>query len=232
MPSPRSGPTAREIARAHMTEQIKQAARARLAEDGADLSLRAVARDLGVVSSAVYRYFASRDELLTALIIDAYDSMGEAVERAEAGVPRRDLSRRWLAMGREIRTWSLERPHEYALLYGTPVPGYVAPQDTVSGAQRPLLVAVAIVRDAVAGGLPAPKDRLPKRVREDVHTVQTYPGCEGVPATLIARLLSVWALVFGTISFELFGRYNNALEHLDDFYDHQLRMTLDYLGIA
>src|SRR2546429_434513 len=82
--------------------------------------------------SALYRYFASRDELLTALILDAYNAMGEAAERADAGVTdRTDLAGRWFAVARALRAWALERPHEYALIYGSPVPGYAAPADTV-----------------------------------------------------------------------------------------------------
>src|SRR6478609_12218615 len=125
-----------------MTAEIKRIARAHLAREGPDLSLRAVARDLGVVSSAVYRYFASRDELLTALILDGYASMADAVESAEAAIPRRQLLNRWLALGHALREWSVGRPHEYALLYGSPVPGYRAPQDTIVQAQRPVRTAM------------------------------------------------------------------------------------------
>src|SRR5438046_9390013 len=98
--SQRSPLTPRARARVETTEQIKQIARHHLAVEGPNLSLRAVARDLGVVSSAVYRYFASRDELLTALIVDGYTSMPDEVERAEAAVPRRDPAGRWTALGR------------------------------------------------------------------------------------------------------------------------------------
>src|SRR3954449_6658011 len=98
----------RAQARLDTIEQIKQIARDHLAVDGPNLSLRAVARDLGVVSSAVYRYFASRDDLLTALIIDAYNSLGDAAERAEGAVPRRDIPARWMALGRAIRAWARE----------------------------------------------------------------------------------------------------------------------------
>src|SRR6059036_3661850 len=114
--------SARTMARAAMTEQIKSTARVHLAAEGPNLSLRAVARDLGVVSSAVYRYFASRDELLTALILDAYTAMADAIEAAESAVARRDLAGRWAAIGRGAREWALENQHEYALLYGSPVP--------------------------------------------------------------------------------------------------------------
>ena len=72
--------------RAGMIDEIKAVARRHLTTDGANLSLRAVARDMGMVSSAIYRYFASRDDLLTALILDAYNSLGSAVEAADRGV--------------------------------------------------------------------------------------------------------------------------------------------------
>ena len=225
-------PTARDLARAEMTGRIKATARAHLASDGPDLSLRAVARELGVVSSAVYRYFASRDELLTALIIDGYDSMGAAVEQAESAVARRDLVGRWTAVGRAVRAWSRARPAEYALLYGTPVPGYAAPQDTVASAQRVLLVAVGVVRDGVERGIvPTPADRLPKAVRADFARVASHPGMEGLPPTVLGRLMSAWAQLFGTVSFELFGRYTNGVLDLDAFFEHELRGMARYIGL-
>src|SRR4030095_6688572 len=98
------GLSVRARLRAEMTEEIKTTARRQLAEQGApNLSLRAVAREVGLVSSAVYRYFASRDELLTALIMDAYNSLGEAAERADAGVERGDLIGRFEAVCRAVR---------------------------------------------------------------------------------------------------------------------------------
>src|SRR4051794_28037885 len=107
--------------RAEMTAEIKAAARRHLATDGANLSLRAIARDLGMVSSALYRYFASRDELLTALIIDAYNDLGEVAERADAAVTdRTDARSRWMTVAHALRGWALTNPAEYALLYGTP----------------------------------------------------------------------------------------------------------------
>src|SRR3712207_8253729 len=113
-----SAPSIRARVRAAMTEEIKTTARRHLATDGANLSLRAVARDMGMVSSALYRYFPSRDDLLTALIIDAYNALGEAAERSDAGVGRDDLRGRWLAICRGVRAWALANPAEYALIYG------------------------------------------------------------------------------------------------------------------
>ncbi|WP_375493537.1 TetR/AcrR family transcriptional regulator [uncultured Jatrophihabitans sp.] len=225
--------TARQRARAETTEQIKDIARSHLAVDGPNLSLRAVARDLGVVSSAIYRYFASRDDLLTALILDAYAALGSAVEQAEARVPRRDLHGRWIAMGRATRDWARRYPHEYALIYGSPVPGYAAPRETVVEAQRPLVVAVAILGDGVErGAVTAPADRLPKAVRASAESVRTYPGFERVPATLLTRALAMWAQLYGAISFELFGRYRNSGIDEEAEFEHQLKVMSQYLGLS
>src|SRR5215469_11240887 len=109
----RTAASIRARVRAEMTGEIKQAARRQLATEGANLSLRAIARDLGVVSSALYRYFASRDELLTALIIDAYNAIGEAGEHADAAITERpDLTRRWLAVATAWREWALAHPRQ------------------------------------------------------------------------------------------------------------------------
>lgn len=143
--------TARERARAELTREIKEEARRQVAATGAQrLSLRAVARELGMVSSALYRYFPSRDDLLTALIIDAYDALGDSAERAVAALPRADVRGRWRACCTAVRGWALAHPHEYALIYGSPVPGYQAPQETIQAASRVALVLGGLLADASA----------------------------------------------------------------------------------
>src|SRR5690349_21694162 len=145
--------TARARARAELVEEIKAAGRRQLTEVGAsELSLRAVARELGMVSSAVYRYFASRDELLTALLVDAYDALGAAVEQAAAD-RRGGFETRWVRVATAVRDWAVAHPHEYALLYGSPVPGYEAPEDTVQAASRVGVVLGRILGDAARAGL-------------------------------------------------------------------------------
>lgn len=140
--------------RAEMIDEIKDAARRQLATGGANLSLRAIARERGVVSSALYRYFAGRDELLTALIIDAYNAIGEAGERADTAITERlNLTHRWLAVAHAWRGWALAHPAEYALIHGSPVPGYAAPEGTIAPASRRFLVIAAIIRDGHQSGV-------------------------------------------------------------------------------
>jgi AcrR family transcriptional regulator len=157
MTRPNAPRTARERARAELTREIKEAARRQLAAVGADgLSLRAVSRELGMVSSALYRYYPSRDDLLTALIIDAYTALGEAAEGAIAGVrpgAGADAGRaRWVAACGAIRAWAVANPHEYALIYGSPVPGYRAPDATIGPAARVPFALAGVLADAVAAG--------------------------------------------------------------------------------
>jgi AcrR family transcriptional regulator len=145
--------TARQRARAELTSEIKAEARRQVAEAGAQrLSLRAVARELGMASSALYRYFPSRDDLLTVLIIDAYDALGESAERATAAAAGAgaDARGQWRACCTAVRAWALAHPHEYALIYGTPVPGYQAPQETIGPAGRVAAVLGGLLAGAFA----------------------------------------------------------------------------------
>jgi len=222
-----SAPSIRARVRAEMTEEIKSIARRHLASDGANLSLRAVARDLGVVSSAIYRYFASRDDLLTALIVDAYNSLGDAVEAADAGPPKADLLGRWLAVAHAVRDWALAQPHEYALIYGSPVPGYQAPQDTVGPATRSSFTLMRLLRDGVDLGLyEGEGDRLPEPIERDLAPLRAEV-VPNVPASLLARGMAAWLLLFGAVSFELFGQFNQVINDRRAFFDFHMREAFD-----
>ncbi len=208
-----AAPGVRARARAELTRAIVETARRHLAREGpAALSLRAVARELGMVSSAVYRYVASRDDLLTLLIIDAYDALGAAVEKAEARVPREDLADRFLAIGRGVRTWALAHPHEYALIYGSPVPGYAAPQDTIGPATRVPVLLVTILVDAVRSGVhdPATARAVPAPVHRSLAPLRSVVP-DDVPDGLLVNGLVAWTYVFGAVSFELFGQRQNVV---------------------
>jgi AcrR family transcriptional regulator len=214
--------------RAEMTEEIKTVARRHLATDGANLSLRAVARDLGMASSAVYRYFASRDELLTALIIDAYEAVGAAAERAAGGVAGN--VDRLLAAALAVRDWALADPHQWALIYGSPVPGYQAPMDTVAAALRGTTVLGSILDDAVvAGVLHDTGEELPVELQRDLAGIraQLFPN---LPENVLVRGMGAWVQLFGMISFELGGQFTNVLTERTIFFDHQMRAMARYIG--
>ncbi|WP_265442859.1 TetR/AcrR family transcriptional regulator [Flexivirga meconopsidis] len=221
----------RARARVETTARIKQVARAHLAEHGADLSLRAVARDVGMVSSAVYRYFDSRDALLTALIVDAYEALAQAAEAAEAAAPRDDFAGRWIALADGIRGWAMEHPHEYALLYGSPVPGYAAPPATIEPASRPVVTMVTILRDAAAAGRSVPDAEIGEPVAGELRGVLAQLGTSEVPEAMLLRGLIAWEQLFGALSFDLFGRFQGAIEHKDELWREQLAAMTDYLGL-
>jgi AcrR family transcriptional regulator len=228
--------TARQRVRAAMVNEIKDAARAQVAAGGAaSLSLRAVARELGMVSSAIYRYFPSRDELLTALIIDSYDALGATVERVDAAAVKADHTGRWIEACRAIRGWAVANPHEYALLYGSPVPGYRAPQDTIPAATRVTAVLAGIVSDAAAAAqLAVPPrfdgEQLPPSLTQDARRL-AEALMPGAPDDVVTRCLLAWIAVFGLVSFELFGHLNNVVHDYDEAFDHQVHELARYVGL-
>lgn len=230
----------RERARKAMTDEIVHVARDHLATDGAaGLSLRAVARDMGMASSAVYRYFPSRDDLLTRLIVEAYDSLGTAVEQAEARVPREDLDGRFRAVARAVRRWAMEHDHEYALLYGSPVPGYRAPEATIPPATRVPNLLIQIVRDAVAAGrVPRTLGDVPDGVVASMAPLMEAFGDGETAATpdLVVRSMMAWVYIFGAVSFDLFGHRHNVVAHdqaIDSpFFDHEVDRLIDLVGLT
>ncbi|MEU6602667.1 TetR/AcrR family transcriptional regulator [Streptomyces flaveolus] len=222
---------ARARARQEVTAAIKEAARRQLAAEGAaKLSLRAVARELGMVSSALYRYFPSRDDLLTALIIDAYDSVGEAAERARDAAADAPPPDRWVAVCAAVRDWALARPHEYALIYGSPVPGYSAPETTVPAAARVGMVFIGIVRDAHEGpGLSALS--LPAELRpEGARMVADFAA--DLPPEAAVALVAAWAELFGLIGFELFGQFHRVVEDRETFFRHAAGRLAEGVGLG
>jgi AcrR family transcriptional regulator len=246
MTPPRTAPraaTARERARAELTREIREEARRQLAATGADgLSLRAVARELGMVSSALYRYYPSRDDLLTALIVDAYNALGEAAERAIAApAPARE---RWIAACHAIRDWARSNPHEYALIYGSPVPGYRAPEATVGPAARVPLAFAGMVQGALsAGELAAGKEALPiagalaeqaaalsAALSRSMPSPGSPPASAGasaagcVPPDALVRTVIAWTQLFGMISF-------GSFEPADALFAHTAVQLAAFVGL-
>jgi AcrR family transcriptional regulator len=241
---PRRAATARERARAELTLEIKEEARRQLAATGADaLSLRAVAKELGMVSSALYRYYPSRDDLLTALIIDAYNALGAAAEHALAGPgPARE---RWIAACHAIRDWARSNPQEYALVYGSPVPGYRAPQATIGPASRVPLAFAGVVGEALAAGeLAAPPDALPVTgtlagqaaalsavLAESAGSAEPPGAPADVPPDALVRAVIAWTQLYGMISFELFGQLVGSFEPADALFAYMVAQLAAFVGL-
>ncbi len=229
-----AGRTARDRARAELTAEIKKEARRQLAtEGGGGLSLRAVARELGMVSSALYRYFASRDELLTALIVDAYGALADTAQAADEQVTSRDPRQRWLRIGHAIRGWAVANPHEYTLIYGSPVPGYRAPQDTVIPAARTYILLVDVIRDAWLAGTLKPTFAGPPLSQGLTAQYATFGPqiAPDLPAEALHRGFMALTQLFGMLNFELFGQFVGSVDPSDEFFADALERTADFLGL-
>ncbi len=188
-----------------------------------------------MVSSAVYRYFPSRDDLLTALIIDAYDDIGAAAEVGMASGLPDDPTGRWLGLCGGVRRWALHHPAEYALVYGSPVPGYAAPQDTIGPATRVSLAMVRLVVETAALHGLAPTPPL-----DDVPPpAALLPDLDAMRATLdtdlsdgvFLRGLAARTHLFGAITFELFGQHQNLISDNEAFFLHAMRLTARMIGL-
>ncbi len=240
-PAPGSAPrTARERVREEMTAEILAVAGAHVAREGAAaLSLRSVARDLGMAPSALYRYFDGRDALLSALILAAYEALATEAERAADLAEGRAAqeavgdAERWLAVPRALRLWALEHPHQWGLIFGTPVPGYEAPEDTVEPYAR---VAMALVRPLVvakeSGRLRM--ERGPRPV-SDALAAAVAPVTEGLlpgmPLEKVVLALEGWTTVVGAISLEVFGHWRNTVLDPALLFEAAIRQVAESIGL-
>jgi AcrR family transcriptional regulator len=234
-PTARSAPrTARERVRRELTSEIKVVALAQLASGGgAALSLRAIAREMGMASSALFRYFHSRDALLTALIIDSYNELADAADTAEALVHHRSVEDRWMAICHGVRNWAVAHPHEYGLIFGSPIPGYAAPEGTVAPASRVPLLLAELLGDLMADGAydAGAHPELSAAVQHALDPVRAVMPT-GVPPDLMVRGLMAWTYLFGALSFEIFGHRHNVIADQQAFFDHEVRRLAAMLGLA
>jgi AcrR family transcriptional regulator len=223
--------TPRQRAHQQTMADILRIAHQQLTTEGsAGLSLRAIARELGLVSSAIYRYVPSRDELLTLLIEESYTAFGDAVEAAEARCRRDDLGRRWLTIGRAVRRWAVANPAEWALLYGSPVPGYHAPPErtTAAGSRVPLLV-LGLLADAQ---LEPSEDDPPMTAALHRELERVSPALPGaLKPEILARGLLAFSSLCGLVSLELFGQFTNTVTQFPAHLDHQLTRLGAVLGL-
>lgn len=224
----------RQETRQRIEAQILELARRQLSAEGvAGLSVRAIARDLGMASSAVYRYVASRDELLTLLLVATYSELADWVEQARGradGGWRAEV----MAVAHAMRTWALDQPARWALLYGSPVPGYHAPPESTVG---PGTRVVGILFDAVAKGLAsgdivATEGVVAQPLSEDLQRIRAEFGFPGGDA-LVIRCTMLWAVLVGAISLEVFGQYGvDTFVDTHALFDQQVSLVVDSLAAA
>jgi AcrR family transcriptional regulator len=221
-----------------MTAEILAVAGAHVARDGAAaISLRSIARDLGMAPSAIYRYFDGRDALLSALILSAYGALADEAERAADEAERVadiDRAERWLAVPRAMRRWALEHPHQWGLIFGTPVPGYHAPEDTIEPYTR---MAVALVRPLLAahqeGRFPRDEQRRPitDELRAAVAPV-TEGLLPGMPGETVVLLLQAYTAIIGAISLEVFGHWRNTVMEPGLLFDATVARAGENIGLT
>ena len=219
-----------------MAAEILAVARAHLAQEGpAALSLRSVARDLEMAPSALYRYFDGRDALLSALIMTAYESLAVEAERAADKAQNQATDAdRWLEVPRAVRRWALAHPHEWGLIFGTPVPGYEAPQDTVEPYAR---VASALLRPVVeanaAGRLPM--DRQDQPIADGLRAA-VAPVNEALftdtPVATVVLAVQAWTTLVGVVSLEVFGHWRNTILDPEAFFEATMRNVAGEIGLS
>lgn len=223
---------------AAMRERILAAARTELASVGpVMLSMRAIAREVGVTVGALYRYFADRDAVLTELIVEAYESIGAAARQGveQGGTPGEQWMRGWS----EVRAWAIAHPQEFVLVYGTPVIGYAAPERTIAAANQLFIALLSIF--ARADAVPAaehPAPPLTPGLATDIAQARSWASAvigDSLDARFSdARILGfmrAWTELIGAIGFEMHGHYVGSLDHGDEFFAHIAATHAEVLGL-
>jgi AcrR family transcriptional regulator len=197
-------PTLRARRREEALDAIRAAAHRELVTVGAAaLSLRAVAREVGMAPSALYRYFPGRDDLLTDLVVRAFDDQADAVEAAAAR--HRDPLAALRAGMLAYRAWGAANPERFGLLYGAPVPGYTAPPGTVRAGTRVGDLLVGLAARLHAEGRTAPPPPVDPTTRRELERLARRRGY-AVPVDVLAVALDGLVRVHGVTVMEVFGQ--------------------------
>lgn len=220
-------------------EEIKATARQQITEDGAaNFSLGAVARAMGMTPPALYRYFENRDALVVALIIDAYDSMGQALENAGEDLPSDDCAGRFLALMYAYRGWAVEAPGAYAMMHSASTDVQMSAEQAQAfecAVMRSMGAMVRVLCEAHdAGGLRVPHqyDDPPPPVRLALEWMQSALHDELVSLGILALALTSWLRADGLVWQELHGHLPKSLFGAGDFYAMECRVLAERLGLG
>jgi AcrR family transcriptional regulator len=228
----------REFARerSETISQIKAVARQQMAEHGtAGLSLRGIARTMGITAPAIYNYFPRLEDLLTALIVDAFNDLAEAMERAEAAELSDRPYDKILALCLAYRAWAIANPTVFQLIYGNPIPGYHAPEEiTIPLARQPFLGLFRwFIRAHQSGELiiPAEYETVPPAMAAGVAAWRQASGI-AVPDPLIGLLMSGWARIYGLAALEMYHHLQPLVGEPAAMYRYEMIVFLDQLGLT
>ncbi len=235
-PQPTASPplSRRDRNRRATVAEIKALARQQLADQGPGaLSLRAIARQMGTASSALYRYFASYDELISALCVDAYTALADQASAARDTQPPDDPARQWWAICNAFRRWALDNPADFALIFGSPVPDYQAPEPvTGPAAGRATAIPLNIYAAAVAAGHADPdRTQVPQdfEVSEFLRNLLA-DAAPDYPPRLAGIALGAYASVLGYLVAEVFGSLARLVADSDQLYRAHLRTVMLGMG--
>lgn len=225
--------TRRERLREATREEILGTAWKQVAEQGvASLSLRAIAREMGITAPGLYRYYASRDDLVTVLIVEAFNSFSVALETSRDACKLDDHVARFRAVCNAYFHWALSNPQKYALIFGTPVSGYVLDQRAGPAAQRGFLVLQNVIGEAHAAGKisgDAVTVRLPAALKTQYEMLKKY----GMPYTPIVThlALSTWSMIHGMASLYLYGYFSGFLaDQSESFVNLEIEKMIRVIG--
>jgi AcrR family transcriptional regulator len=235
-PAPTEPPalSRRERNRLATIEEIKALARRQIAEQGpGGLSMRAIARQIGIASSALYTYYAGYEDLMGALCVDAYYSVAGALAAARDAEPADDHAGRWQAICHGYRRWSLGNPGDFALIFGTPAPGYQAPANLTGPAAASFAaVPFGVYAAAVQAGAADPdRTQIPGALAAGPLLRDLLgEGGPGLPPRLAGIALSAWASVLGFLALEIFGSLTRLITDTDELYRAHVRTVMLSMG--
>jgi AcrR family transcriptional regulator len=222
-------PSRRERLRTATLGEIKDVARRLLVQEGpAGISLRAIAREMGMTAPALYRYYPNLEELVGGLCADLYDEASAALEHARDTCGSTDPAERLLTVSREFRRWSVAHPAEFGLMFASPMPGLsggkLDPQTPVDHAGMRfagvfLGLFVELWRRAPFETTPA--DELPPALRWQLEAYVDATGLH-LPAGAAQLFLSCWIRLFGIVSMEVFGHLHFALTDVEPMFEAEL----------
>lgn len=220
----------RERLREATVDEIKSVARQQMAEQGAAaLSLRAIAAQMGMTAPALYGYFKSRDELVTALILDAYYALADTL--SETGNQNADPVQATLAKILRFRTWALENKADFSLIFGTPIPGYHAPAELTLPAARKGAILLAQALQAVYDTGTRPEIPVERELADRLRDWQAAMGENISPAVAYLSLVG-WATLQGMLMLEIYGHLQFILpDHSATLYRNEVIAMLRRLGV-